>query len=169
MTAPSAEESLFKRLLAWFGSTGAGAWFMINIASHIDKWLIKSSGGQLNMTFAWPCLLLTTKGARTGKPRTTPLVYARDGRSLVLIASKGGNPRHPAWYLNLRANPEVEIFLDGKTARYVARDSEGEERERLWGKAVGVYSGYEKYRKRAGGRNIPVVVLELKSTSRTRG
>lgn len=120
------------------------------------------------MTFVWPCLLLTTKGARTGRPRTTPLVYARDGESLVLIASKGGNPRHPAWYMNLRAHPEVEVFLDGKTARYVARDAEGEERERLWRKAVGVYTGYEKYRERAGGREIPVVVLELKSTSRTR-
>jgi len=163
MAVPSAEVSLFKRLLAWFGSTRSGAWFMINIASHLDKRLIKSSGGRMNMTFAWPCLLLTTVGAKTGKSRKTPLVYAREGDNLVLIASKGGNPRHPAWYLNLRANPEVEVFLDGKTARYVARDAEGEERERLWKKAVGVYSGYEKYRRRAGGREIPVVVLELRS------
>jgi deazaflavin-dependent oxidoreductase (nitroreductase family) len=133
---------------------------MINVASRIDKWLIRASGGGLNTTFAWPCLLLTTRGARTGSPRTIPLVYVRDGERLVLIASKGGNPRHPAWYLNLKTNPVVGVFLDGKSGRYTARDAEGEERERLWNMAVGVYSGYEKYRKRAGGRKIPVVVLE---------
>lgn len=159
MTAPQDNESAFKRSLAWFGSTRFGAWTIINLGSRVDKLLIRATGGRYNTTFAWPCLLLTTRGARTGKPRTTPLVYARDGDSLVLIASKGGNPRHPAWYLNLRANPEVDILLDGKTARYVARDSEGEERERLWKKAVQVYSGYEIYRSRAGGRQIPVVVL----------
>jgi deazaflavin-dependent oxidoreductase (nitroreductase family) len=160
MASPSAKESSFKRFLAWFGSTRAGAWTIINLGSHLDSWLIRASGGRLNTTFAWPCLLLTTKGARTGKPRTTPLLYVRDGDRLVLIASKGGNPRHPAWYLNLRANPEVEVFLDGKTAHYTVRDAEGEERDRLWNKAVGVYSGYEKYKRRAGGRKIPVVVLE---------
>ena len=156
------QDSSFKRFLGWFGSTRAGAWTMINVASRIDRWLIRASGGGLNTTFAWPCLLLTTKGARTGKTRTIPLVYVRDGKNLVLIASKGGNPRHPAWYLNLKTNPVVEVFLDGKTGRYTARDAEGEERERLWKKAVGVYSGYEKYRKRAGGREIPVVVLAEK-------
>jgi len=153
------QDSSFKRFLGWFGSTRPGAWTMINVASRIDRWLIRASGGGLNMTFAWPCLLLTTKGARTGKTRTIPLVYVRDGKNLVLIASKGGNPRHPAWYLNLKTNPVVEVFLDGKTGRYTARDAEGEERERLWKKAVGVYSGYEKYKRRAGGRKIPVVVL----------
>ena len=160
MAASTAKESTLKRFLSWFGSTRAGAWTIINLGSRVDTRLIRATGGRYNTTFAWPCLLLTTKGARTGKPRTTPLVYVRDGDSLVLIASRGGNPRHPAWYMNLRANPEVEILLDGKTAGYVARDAEGEERERLWRKAVGVYSGYEKYRRRAGGREIPVVVLK---------
>jgi len=159
--APSpAKDSSFKRFLAWFGSTRAGAWTIINLGSHIDSWLIRASGGTLNTTFAWPCLLLMTKGAKTGKRRTTPLVYMSDGENLVLIASKGGDPRHPAWYLNLKANPACEVFLDGKTTRYIARDAEGEERDKLWNKAVGVYSGYEKYKKRAGGRKIPVVVLE---------
>lgn len=160
MAAPTDKESFFKQLLAWFGSTRAGAWTIINLGSRLDTWLIRSSDGRLNTTFAWPCLLLTTMGAKTGRTRTTPLVYVRDGENLVLIASKGGNPKHPAWYLNLRANPEVEVLIDGKTGRYIARDAEEEERERLWNKAVGVYSGYEKYKRRAGERVIPVVVLE---------
>jgi F420H(2)-dependent quinone reductase len=155
---------MFKKFLAWFGSTPPGAWTIINVGSHVDNWLIRTTGGKYNTTFAWPCLLLTTRGAKTGKPRTAPLVYVMDGENIVLIASKGGNLRHPAWYLNLRANPEVEVFLDGKTARYTAKDADGEERERLWNKAVWVYSGYEKYRRRVGGRKIPVVVLSSATT-----
>lgn len=151
--------SFLRDALAWYGSSKLGTWTIINLGSHLDKWLIKVSGGRLNTTFLWPCLVLTTKGAKTGRPRTTPLLYIRDGDDLVLIASKGGNPSHPSWYLNLKANPEVEVFLDGETKRYIAKDAEGEERERLWQKAVKLYSGYEKYRKRAGARKIPVVVL----------
>ncbi len=152
-------QGIGKRLLGWFGATRPGAWTMINLASAIDRHLIRASGGKLNTTFAWPCLLLKTTGAKTGKERTTPLLYLRDGGNFVLIASKGGNARHPAWYLNLKANPEVEIFVDDETIKCTASDAGGEERKRLWEKAAGVYDGYEKYRKRAGEREIPVVVL----------
>lgn len=153
------------RLLSWYGSTRLGAWTIINLGSQLDKWLIRISGGKLNSTVAWPCLLLTTKGVKTGKPRTIPLVYIEDGNNLVLVASKGGSPRHPSWYINLHANPEAIVFLNGKSSEYKARDAEGEERDRLWKKAVELYSGYEKYRIRAQGRRIPLVVLtsELKS------
>ncbi|MCA9810736.1 MAG: nitroreductase family deazaflavin-dependent oxidoreductase [Candidatus Dadabacteria bacterium] len=152
-------DGAIKRMLAWFGSTRAGAWTIINIGSAVDRWLITASGGKLNTTFAWPCLLLKTTGAKTGKERTTPLLYLKDGGSFVLIASKGGNARHPSWYLNLRANPEAEVFVDGESIKCTASDAQGEERDRLWEKAVGVYDAYEKYRRRAGEREIPVVVL----------
>ena len=152
-------EGAGKRLLAWFGSTRAGAWTIINLGSAIDRHLIRASGGRLNTTLAWPCLLLKTTGSKTGKERITPLLYLRDGDNFVLIASKGGNARHPAWYVNLKKNPEVEVFIDGKSIKRMASDAVGEERKRLWAKAVGVYNGYEKYRKRAGEREIPVVVL----------
>lgn len=160
MSSESDRNSWWIKLLAWYGSTRFGAWTIINLGSHIDKWLIRTTGGSLNTTFAWPCLLLTTKGAKTGIQRTTPLVYIRDEDNLAIIASKGGNTEHPSWYLNLKANPEVRVFIDGKSSPYIARDAEGEERQRLWEKAVDLYSGYEKYQKRAGGREIPVVVLE---------
>lgn len=160
MADESVKGSRWRGLLAWFGSTRGGAWTIINLGSHVDKWLIRASGGRLNTTFKWPCLLLTTKGAKTGKPRTNPLLYMKDGDKLVLIASKGGNLQHPSWYLNLRAYPEVEVFLDGRSSVYIASDAEGEERDRLWAKAVELYSGYETYKERAGERKIPVVVLE---------
>ena len=153
------EKSPWKKLLSWFGSTTVGAWTIINLGTRVDRWLIKYSDGRFNSTLAWPCLLLTSKGAKSGVPRTVALVYINDGDNLTLIASKGGNLRHPSWYLNLRANPEVEVFLDGENVKYIAADAEGEEYDRLWQKALELYSGYEKYQKRAGDRKIPVVVL----------
>ena len=148
------------KLLLLYGSTRFGAWTIINLGSHLDKWLIKVSKGRINTTVAWPCLLLTTKGIKTRKLRTIPLVYIEDGKNLVLIASKGGSLHHPSWYINLRANPEVTVFLNGKSSRYIAREVEGEEWDYHWKKAVELYSGYEKYRRRAQGRRIPVVVLK---------
>ncbi len=154
------QDSLLVRFLTWFGSSRAGAWTIINLGTKIDLWLIKATGGKYNSTLAWPCLLLTTKGAKTGKPRTVSLLYYQDGDDIILIASKGGNAKHPAWYLNLTANPEVEVLLDGKSVTYTAHEAKGEERDRLWAKAVELYTGYDTYKGRAGEREIPVVVLK---------
>jgi len=152
-------DSGFIKLLSWFGSTKAGAWTIINLGTRVDRWLIKFTDGRFNSTFAWPCLLLTTKGAKSGRSRTVALVYIADGDNLVLIASKGGSLRDPSWYLNLMANPEAQVFVNGRNATYQASDAEGDERDRLWRKALEMYSGYEKYQRRAGDRKIPVVVL----------
>jgi len=153
------QSNIMKEFLAWFGSTKAGAWIIINIGTRVDRWLIRVTNGSFNSTFAWPCLLLTTKGARSGARRTVALLYIKDGGNLVLIASKGGNLKHPAWYLNLKANPEAEVFLEGESKNCVASDADGEEYGRLWQKALEAYSGYDKYQKRAGERKIPVVIL----------
>jgi len=147
------------KLLTWFGSTKAGAWTIINLGTRVDRWLIKFSDGRFNSTFAWPCLLLTTVGAKSGRTRTVALVYITESDNIVLIASKGGSLRNPSWYLNLKANPEAQVFINGKVHNYIASDAEGDERDRLWQKALELYSGYEKYQKRAGERQIPVVVL----------
>lgn len=150
----------FIDLLTWFGSTRAGAWTIINLGTPLDRWLIPLTDGKFNSTIAWPCLLLTTKGAKTGLPRTVSLVYLQDGDSLVLIGSKGGNLNHPSWYVNLKANPEVEVLLDGTSYKYNASDADGEEYDRLWECALDVYSGYSVYKERAGDRKIPVVILK---------
>ncbi len=105
-----------------------------------------------------PILLLTTTGRKTGQPRTTPLQYLEDGENVVVIASNGGNPRHPVWWLNLEKNPQAEVQLKNQTKRVKAEAAKGEERERLWRAAVEAYSGYEGYQKTAE-REIPVVVL----------
>lgn len=106
-----------------------------------------------------PTLLLTTTGRKSGEPRTTPLIYARDGDRLVIVASQGGAPKHPNWYENLSREPEVEVQVKGDVFPARARTSEGEERERLWAKVNEVWPHYEEYRHRTS-RRIPVVVLE---------
>ncbi len=152
-------DSGLKNILSWFGATKIGAWTIINLGTRVDRWLIRFTDGRFNSTLAWPCLLLTTKGAKSAMSRTVALVYINDGDNLVLIASKGGNLRHPSWYLNLKANPEAQVFVNGRNATYQASDAEGDERDRLWQKALEMYSGYEQYQKRAGDRKIPVIVL----------
>ena len=104
-------------------------------------------------------LLLTTKGRRTGEPRTTPLIYAQDGDRYVIVASKGGAPEHPGWYRNLAKDPHVELQVRDEVFPAFARTAEGEERERLWRKANEVWSHYDEYAEKTD-RVIPVVVLE---------
>lgn len=104
-------------------------------------------------------LLLTTKGRKTGEPRTTPLIYAKDGDDYVIVASKGGSPEHPGWYENLSKDPDVELQVLGEVFPARARVAEGEERERLWRLANTVWPHYDEYQTRTE-REIPVVVLE---------
>lgn len=104
-------------------------------------------------------LLLDHVGAKSGKRRTTPLVFARDGENIVLIASKGGYPKNPAWFHNLKANPDTTIQIGSKLIPVRARVAGPEEYDRLWKLAVEVYRGYEEYRRRTE-RQIPLVVLE---------
>lgn len=106
-----------------------------------------------------PTLLLTTKGRKSGEPRSLPLIYGPAGKGWVVIASKGGMPNHPLWYENLVANPECEVQVGAKHARVRARVAEGAERERLWNEMVAIYPPYTAYQK-ATQRQIPVVVLE---------
>lgn len=106
-----------------------------------------------------PVLLLTTTGAKTGRPRLVPLVYSRDGDHLVIVASKGGAPAHPAWYVNLEANPVVTVEAGGETFRARARVVAGAERERLYAAHAAIHPSFHDYRERTS-RVIPVVVLE---------
>ncbi|HEV2999914.1 MAG TPA: nitroreductase family deazaflavin-dependent oxidoreductase [Solirubrobacteraceae bacterium] len=112
--------------------------------------------------FGPPMLLLDHVGAKSGTRRTTPLVYVADGDDLVLVASKGGYPKHPAWYHNLRANPDTTVQVGSERRPVRARVASPEERERLWPRVVSVYAGYEEYQ-RATDRVIPLVILERRA------
>jgi deazaflavin-dependent oxidoreductase (nitroreductase family) len=106
-----------------------------------------------------PMLLLEHVGAKSGKKRTSPLLYMTDGDDLVIVASKGGYPKHPAWFHNLKANPDTSVQVGAERREVHARVANAEERKRLWPKAVEVYDGYEQYQARTG-REIPLVILE---------
>jgi deazaflavin-dependent oxidoreductase (nitroreductase family) len=106
-----------------------------------------------------PTLLLTTTGRKSGEPLTLPLIYGRAGDAYVVVASKGGAPAHPAWYLNLAASPQVGVQVKADRFAARARTAAGAERARLWDMMVGVYHPYEKYQTMTD-REIPVVVLE---------
>jgi deazaflavin-dependent oxidoreductase (nitroreductase family) len=105
-------------------------------------------------------LLLDHVGAKSGTKRTAPLLYFPDGDDVVIVASKGGFPKHPAWYHNLMANPDTEVQIGREHRRVHARVASPEERERLWPVAIKTYHGYADYQARSKGREIPLVVLE---------
>ena len=107
-----------------------------------------------------PTLLLTTTGRKSGEPRALPLIYAEAGDGFVVIASKGGLPNHPIWYLNLEANPDCDLMVGPRRVSARARVAEGDERERLWEQMARIYPPYNEYQERAGARTIPVVVLD---------
>jgi proline iminopeptidase len=106
-----------------------------------------------------PTLLLTTKGRKTGQERKLALIYQEDGGNPVVVASAGGAPKHPVWYLNLVETPEVGVQIKAEKFKARARTAEGEERARLWEKLAAVWPDYNEYLKKTD-RDIPVVVLE---------
>ena len=109
-----------------------------------------------------PLVMLTTTGARTGHPRTLPVLALDDGDALIVIASNFGRPHHPAWYHNLRAQPDARVVVEGVTRELRARELEGSESERQFARAVAIYPGFERYRTWAEGRHIPVIRLEAR-------
>ncbi len=147
------------RVLASLTSSKPGTWFFLNVAPPIDRVLLRWSKGRISLGVNQPICLLETIGAKTGELRSTPLLYLRDGERFVLIGSRGGNPRHPAWVHNLRKTSEATLLAEGRRHRVTSHEAEGEERARLWAQARDVYFGYDVYQERAGTRRIPVVVL----------
>jgi len=120
----------------------------------------RATGGRVTGRFAGrPLLLLTTTGARSGRPFTTPLNYSVDGDRLIVIASRGGSPSHPDWYHNLVANPEVTIELGVETFRAWASTAEEPERTRLFEQQAAQMPFFAEYQRQVA-RQIPVVVLE---------
>lgn len=134
---------------------------IIKAMSRLNTWVYRATGGRIGGKFlrGAPVLLLTTTGRRSGQRRTAPLIYVRDGERLVLIASKGGMDHHPLWYLNLVANPAVEVQIGREVRPMRARTATPDEKAALWPKAVAVYRDYADYQARTS-RDIPVVILE---------
>ena len=144
-------------------ATDFGLWLLPNTLHHIDAVLLNLTGKSVSLTSllaGLPVIMLTTTGAKSGQIRQKPLVAIADGEKLILIASSFGSNRHPAWYYNLTANPTAVVSIRHQTATYHARRSVGLERDRYWQMAKDLYHGFSLYERRAGTREIPILVLE---------
>jgi deazaflavin-dependent oxidoreductase (nitroreductase family) len=159
---PAKPRNPLQRTMRWVAKSRFGGWMALNVGNRVDPHLMRASRGLLKLPSGTPTVLLTHTGAKSGKERRTPLVYFTDGPNVVLIASQTGRPKHPAWFHNLMANPEVELWAGGRGGTYRAREAEGEERDRLWKLATRLYPGYDDYQRKADGadRRIPVMVCE---------
>lgn len=132
--------------------------FTISGQSHVQAY--RETGGETG--YIWnnaTTLLLTTRGRKSGEDKTVPLIFVPDGDSYVIIASLGGAPKHPVWYLNLQADPNVTLQVKDKVFAAIARTAGSPERERLWAKAVEAWPQYDDYQAKTE-RQIPVVVLD---------
>ena len=155
----------WQRIDARIASSRVGAWLLSHTMHRMDRPVIRLSKGQRSVAsplIGLPIVALTTRGTKSGKLHTTPLVGIAEGDNVVVIASNWGRSHHPSWYRNLRANSEVTLSMKGHTGTYVAREATGEDRERYWRRAVDVYKGYASYQQRTGGRKIPVIVMTPK-------
>ena len=148
--------SMFSRSL---GETG------LRLAGRMNVSIYRVSGGRLMAKVAQaPVLLLTTSGRKSGQERTAPVCYLRDGERLAVIGSNAGNPRPPAWALNLLADPAAQVEIRGARSAVRARVAEGDERADLWRRMNALYHGFDDYEKRTD-RDIKVFVLEPRASS----
>ena len=155
---PGWRVTLFRMLSQPIVTTFFGA-----VVDHVDLALMKTTNGRFSITAwitGWPVVTLTTIGAHSGQPRQTPLIGIPQEDRFILIASNFGRPKHPAWYHNLKKHPSVELFLNGHSATYIAREAQGDERQRYWQLAAQVNPGFDAYAARAIGRTIPVIILD---------
>ena len=127
---------------------------------HLAAYRLTGGIGPIGRLGGAPFLLLHHVGARSGAERVSPLIYLRDGERLVVVASKGGADRHPAWFHNLEANPDTLVEVGRDERRVRARRATEAERDAFWPRLVAIYSPYADYERRARPRKIPVMVLE---------
>ena len=134
---------------------------VVRAMSAVNTWIYRASGGRLGNRFSHgaPVFLLVTKGRKSGEQRTAPLLYLEDGDRYVVVASKGGMSHHPAWFLNLEADPDCSIEIGRERLPMRARRASDDEKRALWPRLVEMYPPYADYQARTE-RNIPVVVLE---------
>jgi len=136
------------------------------VKDHIRRYVASNGADGHIMTFAGnpsgavPTLLLTTTGRRSGEKFVFPLIYGTTGDSYVVVASKGGAPQHPGWYRNLVADPRVDVQVASRHLWAAARTATGDERTKLWRQMTALFAPYTDYQKKAGSREIPVVVLD---------
>jgi len=154
------QPGLFNRVYAGLANTRLGRFMSTHIVWKVDPWLMRLTGGRLGMGLLMPTALLETRGAKSGALRRNVVIYFHDGDKVTIVASKLGLPEHPAWFHNLKADPEVSFGGIPMRATVVADETE---RQRLWALADRVFAPYAAYRREAAkaNRTIPIVQLTV--------
>jgi deazaflavin-dependent oxidoreductase (nitroreductase family) len=153
----------FQRLMQSFGSTSFGAWFFSKTLAPMDRACRKVTKGRTSvpqLLAGLPVMFVTTKGRKSGQPRTTPLIAVPTGDSLALIGTNFGQTRTPGWVYNLETNPAVRVRYHDIEFDGIVRPATDSERSDIWKTASTVYPGYDKYQQRITGRHIRIFVLE---------
>ncbi len=151
------------RIVRWVAAKRWPSAILAQLMHRMDPPLLRLSKGRysvLRLLAGLPLITVNTIGAKSGQPRPVPLVGIPHNGALIVIASNFGRTHYPAWYYNLRANPQVDVIIQDQTIRCQARETEGEEYEQLWQIIVKMYIGYANYKTRAAHREIPVLLLE---------
>jgi deazaflavin-dependent oxidoreductase (nitroreductase family) len=151
-----------QKAIQHLAASRGGSWILLRVLPPIDRVFFRLSGNRhtlVSLLAGLPTLLLVSTGAKSGQPRTTPLVGIPHGDGYILIGSNFGQTHHPAWVYNLRAHPCTHLVLNGQTREYTAREVHGQEYDMCWQKAVSSYAGYEAYKARAQ-REIALFVFE---------
>jgi len=158
----NAQPNPFQRFIQRLASIAVVSLLLSHFFYFLDRLVLSLTKGRASigsLAIGLPVVTLTTTGAKSGLPRSVPLVALPDGDHFILIASNWGQSHHPAWYHNLVAQPHVQVLHDGQTLNYMAQVTTSPEYEVCWGKAVKAYPGYAAYKTRAGGRKIPIMIL----------
>lgn len=152
-----------QRGLRRVAASGPGGWLFARVLYRIDRPVYRLTRGRhtlASLLAGIPVVMITTTGARSGRPRTVPVLGLPTPDGFAVIASNFGQRRHPGWYFNLRANPEGSLAVDGRSRRFRAVELEGERRREIWAQGLRVYPGWSQYERRASNRQIAVFVLE---------
>jgi deazaflavin-dependent oxidoreductase (nitroreductase family) len=157
------EANPVQRALRRFAASGPGSWLFARLLDRLDRPVYRVTDGRhtfASLVSGLPVVMLTTTGARSGRPRTVPLLGLPTADGMAVIASNFGQRSHPAWLHNLRANPDGELSVSGRVERVRAVEVTGERRDAIWRQGLAVYPGWAQYESRAAHRTIHVLVLE---------
>lgn len=166
MTSLFADANRVQKALRNFAASSTGAWLFSRTAHHLDRALARATKGRktvAGVVFGVPTVILTTTGAKTGQQRRVPVLGVPYGSFMGLIASNWGQAKQPAWYYNLRANPDAEISVDGAAHPVRARLANPTERDEIWTAGLAYYPGWRNYQVRAGTRHIEAFILDHRS------
>ncbi|HWE11248.1 MAG TPA: nitroreductase family deazaflavin-dependent oxidoreductase [Solirubrobacteraceae bacterium] len=155
--------NLLQKLLRQFAASGPGSWLFARILHRIDRPVHRLTGGRYtfaSLVSGIPVVMLTTRGAKSGRPRTTPVLGIPTTDGVAIIASNFGQTHNPAWSHNLRAHPDAEVVIDGVRRPVRGVETEGDRRAGIWRAGLLVYPGFAQYERRAAHRHIAVFVLE---------